>query len=261
MDLDEVADRLYGLPPADFTAARTAEAAAAKESGQVRLAREIAGLRKPTVSAGAVNRARREHPELLAELLSVGEDLRAAWAEGDADALAELTRRRGEVTGKLARLLRQGGLSGAAAMEVDQTLDAAVVDEEAAGLVRLGRLVKPLSYSGFGGPSGLPAAGPGLGRTSVRPRRATRSPEEVERERREAEEQRARELAQAESDYQEWRDTLALAVQELDERSEKVARLEKKLTKARKKQNESQQRVDVARREERLARQRLEKAN
>ncbi|MFI6297512.1 hypothetical protein ACIBEJ_38370 [Nonomuraea sp. NPDC050790] len=255
-----MADRLYGLPPADFTAARTAEAAAAKESGDVRLAREIAGLRKPTVSAGAVNRARRDHPELLDELLSLGEDLRAAWAEGDTGALAELTGRRGEVTGRLARLLREG-LSGAAAMEVDQTLDAAVVDEEAAGLVRLGRLVKPLSYSGFGGPSGLPSAGPGLGRGAARPRRATRSPEEAERERQEAEERRARELAQAEADYQEWRDTLALAVQELDEISEKVAKLEKKLVKARKKQNESRQRVEVARREERLARQRLEKAH
>ncbi|MEV1179251.1 hypothetical protein, partial [Nonomuraea sp. NPDC049784] len=129
MDLDEVAGRLYALPPSEFTAAREAEARAAKEAGDVRLAREIAKLRKPTVSAWAVNRLAREHPEELAELLDVGERLRAAWQEQDAGALAELTRRRGDVTAKVGRLARQqGGLSSAAAAEVDQTLEAAVVD-------------------------------------------------------------------------------------------------------------------------------------
>ncbi|MER7616708.1 hypothetical protein, partial [Nonomuraea wenchangensis] len=79
MDLDEVADRLYGLSPPEFTAARTAEARAARDAGDAGLAREIARLRKPTVSAAAVNRAARAHPGEVAELLEVGERLRAAW--------------------------------------------------------------------------------------------------------------------------------------------------------------------------------------
>ncbi|MGW5155937.1 hypothetical protein ACWEPN_10690 [Nonomuraea wenchangensis] len=150
MDLDEVADRLYALPPPEFTAARTAEARAAKDAGDARLAREIAKLRKPTVSAAAVNRVARAHPGEVAELLEVGERLRAAWQEQDPGALAELTRRRGEVTGRLGRLVRQEGeLSGAAAAEVEQTLDAAVVDAGAAEQVRRGRLARPLAYSGF----------------------------------------------------------------------------------------------------------------
>ncbi|MFI6503415.1 hypothetical protein [Nonomuraea typhae] len=249
-----MADRLYGLPPGDFTAGRAAEAAAAKAAGAAGLAREIGALRKPTVSAWAVNRASREHPAELADLLALGGELRAAWAAGDADALAELTRRRGEVTGRLARLLRQG-LSGAAAAEVDQTLDAAVADAEAAELLRRGRLVKALSYSGFAAPAG----GGTLSRTGTR-RSVKPSPEQAEQERQAAGERRARELAEAEAQYLEWRDTLALAVQELEKRADKAAKLEKKLAKARKRENESRQRVEVARREERLARQRLEKA-
>lgn len=150
VDLDEVADRLYALPPSEFTAARTAQARAAKDAGDARLSREIARLRKPTVSAWAVNRLAREHPGELAELLDVGERLRAAWQEQDADALAELTRRRGEVAARAGRLARQEGeLSAAAGTEVDQTLDAALVDAAAAAEVRQGRLVKPLQYSGF----------------------------------------------------------------------------------------------------------------
>ncbi|WP_113703945.1 hypothetical protein, partial [Nonomuraea lactucae] len=162
MDLDEVADRLYSLPPPEFTAAREAEARAAKEAGDVRLAREIAGLRKPTVSAWAVNRAAREHPGELGELLDLGDELRRAWESQDAGALAELTRRRGEVSGRVGRLVKEGaGLSPSSAAEVDQTLDAAVVDSGAADQVREGRLVKPLSYSGFAPapvPRGRPAA-------------------------------------------------------------------------------------------------------
>lgn len=249
VDLDEVADRLYALPPADFTAARAEEVGAAKDAGKIQLARDIGALRKPTVSAWAVNKAAREHPDELAELLDLGAELRDAWAAHDADALAELTKRRGEVAGRLARLIRPG-LSAAAASEVDQTLDAAVVDEGAAEQVRRGRLVKPLSYSGF-----APAPAP-----SGRPPAKRRKPEDEARERAEAAARKAKELEQAEAAYLEWRDALELALQERAERADKVATLEKKLAKARKRLTESDQRVEVTRREERHARARLDQA-
>ncbi|MEW1845880.1 hypothetical protein AB0392_48700 [Nonomuraea angiospora] len=247
MDLDEVAGRLYALPPSEFTAAREAEARAAKDAGEAGLAREIAKLRKPTVSAWAVNRVAREHPDELAELLDVGERLRAAWQEQDADALAELTRRRSGVMGKVGRLVRQeGGLSAAAAAEVDQTLESAIVDADAAGQVRRGRLVKPLSYSGF-----APAP-------VRRERPAKRPPSEEEaRKREEVEARKAREREEAEAAHREWQEALESAVRERDERAERVAALERKLGKARKRLTESEQRLEVARREERHARQRL----
>ncbi|MEV0622209.1 hypothetical protein AB0I81_53445 [Nonomuraea sp. NPDC050404] len=253
MDLDEVADRLYALPPSEFTAARTAEARAAKDEGDVRLSREIAKLRRPTVSAWAVNRLAREHPGELAELLDLGERLRAAWQEQDADVLAELTRRRGEVTGTAGRLARQaGGLSAGAGTEVDQTLDAAVVDAEAAAEVRRGRLVKPLHYSGFA-PAPIPRERPG-------PRKRSAEDEaEQARRREEAEAARAREREQARAAHQEWLQALETAKAEHEERAEKVARLEKKLAKARKRLDDARQRLEVTQREERQARRRLDR--
>ncbi|MFI6485421.1 hypothetical protein ACIBH1_46455 [Nonomuraea sp. NPDC050663] len=248
MDLDEIATGLYALPPAEFTAARDERVRAAKQAGDVPLAQAIGRLRKPTVSAWALNRLAHEQPGELDELLEVGERLREAWRAHDADALAELTRRRAKATGRLSRLIRErSGLSSTAAAEVDQTLDAAVVDAEAAEQVRRGHLAKPLSYSGFA-PAPIP-------REQVR--RAKDKPSEEET--RQAEERKAREREEAESAYTEWRDMLAQAVQAHEERADKVARLTQKLDKARKKLAEAQQRLEVARREERLARQRLER--
>ncbi|MGW0803698.1 hypothetical protein [Nonomuraea sp. NPDC002799] len=252
MDLDEVADRLYGLPPSEFTAAREAEARAAKDAGDVRLSRDVAKLRKPTVSAWAVNRAAREHPRELAELLDLGERLRAAWAEQDADALAELTQRRADVTHKVGRLIRRaGGLSAAAGTEVDQTLDAAVVDADAAGQVRRGHLARPLSYSGFA-PAPVTRARPAARRAGERDAAAAA-------EAREREQAKARERAEAEAAHQEWSRVLEAVDAEHDERAERVARLEKKLAKARKRLAETRARLEVTRREERHARQRLER--
>ncbi|MFI7695073.1 hypothetical protein ACIBQ6_38815 [Nonomuraea sp. NPDC049655] len=282
MDLDEVAGRLYAVPPAEFTAARAAEVRAAKEAGDVRLSRDIAKLRKPTVSAWAVNRLAREHPAELAELLGVGERLRAAWQAQDAGALAELTRSRGEATAKVARLARQaGGLSAAAASEVDQTLDAAVVDAGAADQVRAGRLAKPLSYSGFApAPAPAPAAftaastaasataasseprpgARGRGRAGKDAAAEARARAEAEaRQAREAKEARkAKERAEAEAAHREWAEALESVTRDHDERAEKVARLERKLAKARKRLEEVRQRLEVTRREERHARRRLD---
>ncbi|NRQ36068.1 hypothetical protein HII36_30170 [Nonomuraea sp. NN258] len=255
MDLDEVADRLYALPPPEFTAARDAEVRAARDAGQAALARDIAKLRKPTVSAWAVNRVARERPRELDELLDLGERLRAAWAEQDADALAELTQRRASVTDKVARLIRAAGeLSPAAGAEVDQTLDAAVVDADAAAQVRRGRLAKALNYSGFA-PAPAPASAGGRRAGRKKP---TPEDEAAQAKAREAAEARkARERAEAEAAHREWAEALRVASEEHDERAERVARLEKKLAKARKKLADAEQRLEVTRREERHARHRL----
>ncbi|MEV1242061.1 hypothetical protein [Nonomuraea sp. NPDC049750] len=288
MDLDEVAGRLYGLPPSEFTAARDAEARAAKDAGEVRLARDIAGLRKPTVSASAVNRLAREHPDDLGELLALGQELREAWERHDAEALAELTRRRGELAGRLSRLVRrEAGLSAAAASEAEQTLDAAVVDAGAAEEVRRGRLAKPLSYSGFApapapapAPRGKPVKKPtdsttsadsasaakgaeakGAAAKSAEAKRAeAKEREEAEAKRRaEAEARKAAERQEALDAHREWVAALEQAVQEHDERAERVAGLERKLAKARKRLAESAQRLEVAKREERHARHRVDR--
>ncbi|GAA3094950.1 hypothetical protein [Nonomuraea salmonea] len=263
MDLDEVADRLYGVPPPEFTAARAEAARAAKEAGDAGLAKEIAKLGKPTVSAWAVNRLSREHSAELDELLEVGERLRAAWQEQDADELAELTRLRGEVSAKVGRLARQAGdLSAAAATEVDQTLDAALVDEEAAAEVRRGRLAKPLRYSGFA-PAPVTRPRPSRAKKKGAAEEADETGEAGEaaeaRRREEEAARKVKEREEAEAAHREWLATLESAQREYDERAEKVERLEKKLAKARKKLDDARQRLEVTKREERHARQRLER--
>src|SRR5262249_20323608 len=107
VDLDEVADRLYALSPDRFVAERDAAARTAKDAGDAGLARGIGGLRRPTVSAWAVNQVARARPDDLAELLDLGEDLRQAWSEQDAERLTALTGRRGPLRTRLARLVRE----------------------------------------------------------------------------------------------------------------------------------------------------------
>src|SRR5689334_16086142 len=94
VDLASVADELYSLPPAEFTARRGALAAQAKKDGDRALAGEITALRRPAVAAWLVNRLVRDRPELLAELAELGAQLRAAHRELAGDQLRELSARR-----------------------------------------------------------------------------------------------------------------------------------------------------------------------
>jgi hypothetical protein len=145
---------LYALPPEDFTAARTASVKAAKAAGDAALAKQIAAQRRPTTSAWLVNRLTREAPELLDELLALGPALGAAQAAGRADELRKLGRQRRELVAALAA--RAGADVGRAVpastrAEVEQTLEAALADPASAAAVRSGRLVRALSFAGFGG--------------------------------------------------------------------------------------------------------------
>ncbi|MCA1710546.1 MAG: hypothetical protein LC789_02455 [Actinobacteria bacterium] len=148
MTLEDVADRLYALPPEEFTAARTAEAKADKPNGKA-----IAALKKPTVGAWLVNSLARAQPDLLDQLLQLGPSLADAQRTGQGDALRALGEQRrqliGAVTSQAFEVAGRDPVAAARA-EVEATLEAALVDPAAAALVRSGRLVRPLSYAGFG---------------------------------------------------------------------------------------------------------------
>ncbi|XVQ82732.1 hypothetical protein ACQP2K_28265 [Microbispora siamensis] len=269
MDFDEAADRLYGMVPEEFTSARDALAKEAKAAGDAALAKRIKALRKPTVVAWAVNRTARERGEDLGRLLDLGRRLRDAWRDQDADALAEAGRERTPLIARLARSVREEAeaaghpLGSTADLEIEQTLDAAVVDEDAAEQVRLGRLTRPLSYSGFTpAPVVRPAPEPAA--------RAQPAPKaEPEAERRAAEEERRKAererhiksledaLAEAEQAAQEaergradWETERAEAVREHERRAAKVETLTAKLAKAKNKLNAAEHRLEVACREE-----------
>ncbi|MEU6428093.1 hypothetical protein ABZ860_19555 [Microbispora sp. NPDC046973] len=281
MDFDEAADRLYGMVPEEFTSARDALAKEAKAAGDAALAKRIKALRKPTVVAWAVNQASRREGE-LDPLLDLGRRLREAWRAQDADALAEAGRERTPLVARLVRSVREEAeaaghpLAAAADLEIEQTLDAAVVDEDAAEQVRRGRLTRPLSYSGFTpAPVVRPAPGPAA-RERPAPkaerREAEQEREKAERERRIKELEDA--LAEAERAAQEaergradWEAERAEAVREHERRTAKVETLTAKLAKAKDRLNAAGHRLEVARREEtnaeraaRSARVRLEEA-
>ena len=153
---EAVADRLYALPPDEFIAARDAAAAEAKKAGDAKGAATIAKLRKPTVGAWLVNLLAHECPDLVAQLLALGEQLRTAQRNLRGDELRALSQRRRETVATLAA--RAGALGRRRARgnlplgEVEATLTAALAEPEVAEQVRAGRLTKTVSYAGFGEP-------------------------------------------------------------------------------------------------------------
>lgn len=169
MDLSGAVSELYGGTPDDFVERRKQLAAEAKKAGDPGLAKRIGALRRPTVSAWAVNRLARSAPDELGELLDLGADLRSAWASGGP--IGELDQRRGELITRLSRtthsLAEEEGrpLRESAAREVQDTLHAATMDPAVADEVRSGRLAQPRSHVGFVPAGGTPEAG-------VRPRSA-----------------------------------------------------------------------------------------
>jgi hypothetical protein len=142
VNLDEIADHLYGLPPDEFTAARDG---AARDAEDADLRKAVKTLRKPTVSAAAVNHLVRRSDDDIKALLDLGDELRTAMG-GDPHDVRRLTeQRRALISG-----LVDADLPSAVQQDVTATLEAATADPELGAAVRSGRLVKPLRYAGFG---------------------------------------------------------------------------------------------------------------
>jgi len=156
VDLDEVADELYGLLPAEFVAARDARAATARSEGDRALAREITKLRRPSASAWLTNLLARQSRAELDELLNLGPALMEAQEQLAGGRLRQLSQRRLEgldaLSGRAGAIARSLGqpVTVHTIHEVEETLQAALADPAAAVAVRLGRLTTALAYSGFG---------------------------------------------------------------------------------------------------------------
>jgi hypothetical protein len=153
-DLERAIDELYGLPPAEFVAARDELAGRMKKAGDKEEAGRVKALRRPTVPAWAVNQLLRAQPEGIDELLRTGEDLRKAQRRALSGAGAggfreAATRRRSLVsrlTDQTLEILEGRGIgSGPHRDAVAATLEAASSDDAAADQVRSGRLVKELT--------------------------------------------------------------------------------------------------------------------
>ena len=166
MSLEEIAAELYGLPPQEFTAARNARAKEARAAGDKDLAQQVSALGKPTAVGWLANQLVREHPEELRSLLELGALLREATANLAGDELKELSRQQRRVVHALVQQARAlAGAAGHPASEdtargLEETLHAALADQDAADELAAGRLTGVLSSSGF------PGAAPSLSRPS-----------------------------------------------------------------------------------------------
>ncbi|MFP5372471.1 MAG: hypothetical protein ACLGI3_17215 [Actinomycetes bacterium] len=78
VDLDEVADELYGLPPEEFIPARKAREDEARAGGDKAMAREIGSLSKPSTAAWVCNVLVRHEPDEIAGLVELGSLVREA---------------------------------------------------------------------------------------------------------------------------------------------------------------------------------------
>ena len=152
--LRERAEELYGLRPEEFTAARTAAATAARDSGDRVLAKALQALRRPTVAAWSVNLLVRRRRELVDQVVALGESLRQAQSMLRGEALRDLTKQRRQLVAAVTREVRalasdEGQrLSDAAVRQVEETLQAAMADPAAADAVLSGLLAQPLASTG-----------------------------------------------------------------------------------------------------------------
>jgi hypothetical protein len=154
-ELGEIVRQLYVLPPADFVAARNELVRKARASGSRDVAEQLRQLRRPTRSAWLVNLLASDSAAMQ-RLSALGRQLRDAQTGLVGTELRALAEQRRHL---IAGLLDQARALAAEAdvrvtpsvlSEVEATLQAALVDLAGAATIRNGRLVRPLSHSGFG---------------------------------------------------------------------------------------------------------------
>ncbi|WP_430780809.1 hypothetical protein [Actinoplanes sp. G11-F43] len=155
-DADGTVRRLYEAPPDGFVTARSAAVEAARAAGDRDTARRIAALKKPTVAAWIVNLVALRRPELLDELAEIAEALRAAQRDLRGDQMRELSQHRRRFVTTLVEAARKLAVEAGAAggklplAEVEATVTAALAEPEIAAQIRTGRLIRAVSYAGFG---------------------------------------------------------------------------------------------------------------
>jgi hypothetical protein len=154
-ELDEIVRELYVLPPTDFVNARNELVRRARAAGSREVAERLQQLRRPTRSAWLVNLLASDSAAMQ-RLSALGRELRDAQTGLVRTDLRNLAEQRRQL---IADLMDRATAHAAAAglrltptvlSEVEATLQAALVDLAGALTVRNGRLVRPLSYSGFG---------------------------------------------------------------------------------------------------------------
>ena len=154
-ELDEIVRELYVLPPAEFVTARNELVRQARAAGSRDVAERLRQLRRPTRSAWLVNLLASDS-RAMQRLSALGRELRDAQTGLVRTELRNLAEQRRQLIADLldrtkAHAAEAGvRLTPTVLSEVEATLQAALVDLAGALTIRNGRLVRPLSHSGFG---------------------------------------------------------------------------------------------------------------
>jgi hypothetical protein len=162
-DLDAALAALYQLPLEQFVATRDQLARRLRAAGDRASARQVAGLRRPPVSAWAANQLAHAAPNAVAELLEAGAALRQAQQDalaGQPGAARRLRAATAQLRAALTRLssraetllVRAGhAASDATLARLAATLQAAATGDEATrAALAQGRLPGDLDPAGFG---------------------------------------------------------------------------------------------------------------
>jgi hypothetical protein len=153
VDLMSAAEELYSLRPDEFVPRRNELAAEVKQADKA-LAAQVKRLAKPATAAWVVNMLVRHESAQVEQVLELGAALREAQASMAGDQLRELGRQRRQLTAAVTRQARSLAadlgqrIGDPVAAQVEDTLHAAMVDEDAAAAVRTGLLTKPLAVAG-----------------------------------------------------------------------------------------------------------------
>jgi hypothetical protein len=196
IDLDERLDHLFALPLEGFTKERDSLAKALRSEGREDDAAQVAGLRKPVLSAWVTNRLVHRHADEVHALAELQESLETASPD---EMRAGIKRRRQLISGltkKAAAILGEVGRSATSTVlqRVAQNLLDTSTPEERAALLR-GRLSADLVGSGLGAWATQGAdVETGSSPPDARAERARREAERLEEEARGAENE-ARELS------------------------------------------------------------------
>jgi len=154
--------KLYGLPSADFTAARNARAKELRKDDP-ELAATVAALPKPSVAAAALNELVREDPSEARALIQSGKRLRQAQeaavaGKRGADLQKAIEEHRSALD-RMQRDLRRRKLTGQTLDKAVKTLRVASVDPELQPLLERGTLHEDLTAAGFGLDPGIVPSG------------------------------------------------------------------------------------------------------
>jgi hypothetical protein len=228
VDLERELDRLYQLPPGEFTAARDELAKRLRDDGERERSEEVKQLRKPPVAVWLVNRLARERELDVQRLAKAGQALTKSGGGSDAFAAARDDEQQAlERLSQAAHEIAEREGTGAGAVDnATQTLRAAALTDEGRRLLKQGRLTEELQPPGFEALTGL---------TPATPKRSTKQAKaktDDRAERRRARDEARESVRRLRAEERKLQSAARAAVREADRAESEAGRLRKKADEA-----------------------------